>query len=352
MTRISKWSNKVDLHIDCGPYQLKMAQTKAEVLQCFKLRHDVFCRELAGRSTKTGLDYDQFDSLCDHLIIVHQPTKKIVGTYRINFSQDPSRLYTESEFEMKELGVLDEYEPFIRGIRQQKEELLLSKWKRVYMAEKFGDLILSQPGYGQMQTRPYMRANIPLELERYRHIVPRRERLVIIHAPSNPLTKGSDYIQEVMDELYKEGLDFEFQLIQNLPNNELLPILSNADIVIDELYGDTIGMFSHEAMATGNLVLTHYPATFAKIPPDCPAVNITRENLREQVRRAIVDIHWRSELSYRGRLFVEKHCNYIDIAKQMLDWLQPGGISQYDFVPEEINSPNLRQLINNKINSK
>ena len=137
------------------------------------------------------------------------------------------------EAQMKELGVLDEYEPFIRGIRQQKEELLLSKWKRVYMAEKFGDLILSQPGYGQMQTRPYMRANIPLELERYRHIVPRRERPVIIHAPSNPLTKGSDYIQEVMDELYKEGLDFEFQLIQNLPNNELLPILSNADIVID-----------------------------------------------------------------------------------------------------------------------
>ncbi len=102
MTRISKWSHKVDLQIDCGPYRLKMAKNKSEVIQCFKLRHEVFCRELAGRSTKTGLDYDLFDSQCDHLVIVHQPTQKIVGTYRINFSEDPFKLYTESEFKIKD----------------------------------------------------------------------------------------------------------------------------------------------------------------------------------------------------------------------------------------------------------
>lgn len=78
-----------------------MAQTQAEVIQCFKLRHQIFYQELAGRSTKTGLDYDSYDAICDHLIIVHQPTQKIVGTYRINFSQDPSRLYTQSEFNVK-----------------------------------------------------------------------------------------------------------------------------------------------------------------------------------------------------------------------------------------------------------
>lgn len=102
MTRISNWKSKVHLHIDCGPYQLKIAQTQPEVIQCFKLRHEVFCQELAGRSTKSGLDYDQYDVICDHLIIVHKPTNKIVGTYRINCSQDPSRLYTESEFEIKQ----------------------------------------------------------------------------------------------------------------------------------------------------------------------------------------------------------------------------------------------------------
>lgn len=101
MTRISSWKSRVHLQIDCGPYQLRLAQTQAEVIQCFKLRHEVFCREMAGRSTKTKLDYDQYDSICDHLAILHQPTNKIVGTYRINFSQDPDCMYTESEFDIK-----------------------------------------------------------------------------------------------------------------------------------------------------------------------------------------------------------------------------------------------------------
>ena len=100
MTRISNWKNKVDLQVVCGPYELRMAQNQKEVIQCFKLRHDVFCKELAGRSTKTKLDYDEYDSFCDHLIILHNPTQKIVGTYRINFSKNSNRFYTESEFEI------------------------------------------------------------------------------------------------------------------------------------------------------------------------------------------------------------------------------------------------------------
>ncbi len=108
-TRLSKWKNKIDLQIDCGPYQLKMATTTAEVIECFRLRHEVFCKEMAGRSTKSGLDYDQFDTICDHLIIVHQPTKKIVGTYRINFSKTSTKFYTETEFKISDwLDQLDE----------------------------------------------------------------------------------------------------------------------------------------------------------------------------------------------------------------------------------------------------
>ncbi len=112
MTRISNWKSKVYLNLDCGPYQLKIAESQAEVIQCFKLRHDIFCKELAGRSTKSGLDYDQYDSICDHLVIVHQPTQQIVGTYRINFSQDPEQLYTESEFEISN-WVAQLNDPFI-----------------------------------------------------------------------------------------------------------------------------------------------------------------------------------------------------------------------------------------------
>lgn len=102
MTRISNWKNKVDMNIDVGPYLLKVAQTKKEVLGCFELRYNVFYKELAEKTNKSKLDYDQYDAHCDHLIIVHQPTQKIVGTYRMNFSETSSQFYTESEFQIDE----------------------------------------------------------------------------------------------------------------------------------------------------------------------------------------------------------------------------------------------------------
>lgn len=102
MTRISGWQNKVDFRLTMGPYVLKIAQSKSEVIDCFRLRHEVFCKEMAGRSTKSRLDYDEYDLVCDHLIIQHEPTGKIVGTYRLNFSETSDKFYTNSEFQLTE----------------------------------------------------------------------------------------------------------------------------------------------------------------------------------------------------------------------------------------------------------
>lgn len=99
-TRISKWKNKADLQIEAGPYILKFASTQKEVLECFKLRHQVFCVEMAGQAKKIKLDFDKYDNFCDHLIIVHKPSEKIVGTYRMNFSKTSEMFYTESEFHL------------------------------------------------------------------------------------------------------------------------------------------------------------------------------------------------------------------------------------------------------------
>lgn len=111
-TRISKWKNKVDFKMQAGPYVLQMAQSKEQVLECFKLRYEVFCKEMAGSTKKKGLDYDKYDNFCDHLIIVHEPTNKIIGTYRMNFSETSDIFYTESEFEITN-WIADQTKPFI-----------------------------------------------------------------------------------------------------------------------------------------------------------------------------------------------------------------------------------------------
>lgn len=111
-TRLSNWKNKTDLYIQVGPYILQMARTKKEVLECFKLRHEVFCVEMAGNPKKSKLDFDRYDNYCDHLIIVHEPTDKIVGTYRMNFSETSDLFYTESEFDISS-WIENQKTPFI-----------------------------------------------------------------------------------------------------------------------------------------------------------------------------------------------------------------------------------------------
>jgi hypothetical protein len=62
-------------------------------------------------------------------------------------------------------------------------------------------------------------------------------------------------------------------------------------------------------------------------------VNVTPENLAAKLREVILNQPQRRALAYAGRPYVEKYHDHVHIAKQILDWLKPGGIQQYDFKP-------------------
>jgi putative hemolysin len=90
-----------------------MASSEADRLAAFRLRFLVFNLELnEGLETAyaTGHDVDEFDSVCDHLIVEHAGTGKIVGTYRLQTGAMASAnagFYSEREFDFspyKQLG--------------------------------------------------------------------------------------------------------------------------------------------------------------------------------------------------------------------------------------------------------
>ncbi len=69
-----------------GAYRLRLAANEREQEAAFRLRFVVFNLELQEGlepAYLTGLDTDEFDAICDHLIVEHAPTKQIVGTYRL-----------------------------------------------------------------------------------------------------------------------------------------------------------------------------------------------------------------------------------------------------------------------------
>jgi putative hemolysin len=89
--------------MDVGNYQIKTAENLSELVQCFKLRHEVFYREFQGQD-KTGLDVDRFDTDFDHLVIFHKPSQKIIGTYRLCCTAEPRHAYTALEFDLSTLN--------------------------------------------------------------------------------------------------------------------------------------------------------------------------------------------------------------------------------------------------------
>ena len=65
---------------------LKQAITEMEIEAALKLRFEVFNLELSEglqSSYQTGLDMDEYDDYCDHIIVMDTTKDVVVGTYRL-----------------------------------------------------------------------------------------------------------------------------------------------------------------------------------------------------------------------------------------------------------------------------
>ncbi len=87
---------------------LSLATTSEEVREVQRLRYKVFIETmgLSALANDEGLDQDEFDAYCDHLIVRDTKSLKVVGTYRIlgpNSARDLGRYYAEREFDLARL---------------------------------------------------------------------------------------------------------------------------------------------------------------------------------------------------------------------------------------------------------
>lgn len=90
---------------------LSLASTPEEVREVQRLRYKVFIEAmgLSSLANADGLDKDEYDAYCDHLIVRDTKTLKVVGTYRVLSPQAARKIgqfYSESEFDLSRLDNL------------------------------------------------------------------------------------------------------------------------------------------------------------------------------------------------------------------------------------------------------
>ena len=88
---------KPRIHAEVGRYRLRLAETPEDREGACRLRFKVFNIELGEgleSSYQTGLDTDQFDAICEHLLVEDKQAengRRIVGTYRMQSGTTAAR---------------------------------------------------------------------------------------------------------------------------------------------------------------------------------------------------------------------------------------------------------------------
>ncbi|MFI7284421.1 GNAT family N-acetyltransferase [Micromonospora chersina] len=89
-------------------YTLLIADDPTLVAAAQRLRHEVFASELGAtlHPGAAGLDTDEFDAHCDHLVVLREGTDEVVGTYRLLPPGRTDRRYADAEFDLAPMAPL------------------------------------------------------------------------------------------------------------------------------------------------------------------------------------------------------------------------------------------------------
>lgn len=203
--------------------------------------------------------------------------------------------------------------------------------QKIRVHELYADLIYSVPDQAGLMIRPYNHLFLPFTYtNKIVFKLPDRDIPLILHAPSRSGIKGTNAIKSVIAQLKKDGYKFNFKLIENLPNEELIPLLSEADILCDQLYINGPAVLSTEAMAAGCVVLTKHLNMKPFTPP---VVSVTAENLYDELLIIIKDKKLRIDLAIKAKEYIVQNNDAQIIAQKMLEDLEGKNIV-FDYYPD------------------
>jgi hypothetical protein len=199
---------------------------------------------------------------------------------------------------------------------------MLKKEALVRRAEKYADVIFSQPEYSQLLRISYEYWFVPIDTEELKPNYVCREIPLVVHATGRRGAKGTRFILRVIEQLKKEGIKFEFLLLEGIPNQLVLEKVKEADIVIDQVINGWYGLFSTESMALGKPVLCYIIEKYKKeYEPNLPIVNTDRNHIAENLKTLIENSELRLKIAKESRVYAEEFHNSRRVASELINKL-------------------------------
>lgn len=147
------------------------------------------------------------------------------------------------------------------------------------------------------------------------------EEVVIFHAPSDRLVKGTNVLEEAIRKLRAEGYRVRLDLVHGLPNTEVKRRAKDAHLVVDQLRIGWYGALAVETMALGKPTLCFIKQGWLERVPfqnDCPIINATVDSITEVLKDLLDHPETWEAKSKESRRFVETYHDPLTIARRLL----------------------------------
>jgi len=225
-------------------------------------------------------------------------------------------------------------------LAEARPELLTDQYeepvrRRAAVADEFSDAIFSmsvdQTSYLTRRTHPFLYfypdANFTDDFSRF----DAPERIVVLHAPSNPTVKGTALVREAMNRICAERPNVEYCELTNASNTEVLAAIDEAHIVLNQFYAYVPGVFGIEAMARGAAMLC---SADPRLEPDLGSeatgawLVTPHEHIYEQVSALLDDPRRMRDQAVRGNRWARDHASESASASalaRVLDEIADGG---------------------------
>jgi hypothetical protein len=161
----------------------------------------------------------------------------------------------------------------------------------------------------------------PIDLDRIAYVGVRDDwgqPLKIAHAPNHPHFKGTGYLDAAVARLRSEGIEIDILRMSGRPNEEVLRLLADADLVADQFISGFHGYTALEAMAIGKPVLCYLRGPQMMLDAEtCPIINVDPDSLYTTLLRCARREFDLPDIGRRGRAYVERFYSIAAVAERL-----------------------------------
>ncbi len=134
---------------------------------------------------------------------------------------------------------------------------------------------------------------LAIDLSRFEYLpLKQRKELIIMHAPTNRIAKGTEYIEGAVNRLIFEKFPVKFDLVEHITHDELILRYMNCDIFIDQISCGWYGTASIEAMAIGRPTICYIDPQYMdyiNYGNELPIISAARDNIYEVLKDTITN---------------------------------------------------------------